>query len=114
MKTRTKRFHVPIFDVRVAVVVTTDIPAAYLREFGVRIGDTRMACLGYDKSRFGLFLEPRAVKRREIIAHEVFHLTHRILEFCCMNFDECHHEVGAYLNEWLTKRVAEVLGRRRR
>lgn len=111
---RTARFRVPIFDVSVAVVVTDDIPAAYLREFGVHIGDTQMACLGYDKSRFGLFLEPAAVRRREVVAHELFHLTHRVLERCCMNFDEGHHEVGAYLNEWLTKRVFEILERRRR
>lgn len=107
--TKKRKFQVPIFDVDVSVIVTENIPEAYLKEFGIQIGDTRMACLGYNKRRFGLFLEPHAVKRHEVIAHEIFHLTHRILEFCSMNFDEGHHEVGAYLNEWLTKRVADIL-----
>lgn len=111
MKASNKKakFQVPIFDVSVTVTITNDIPAAYKREFDVDIGATQMACLGYNKNRFGLFFEPAAVKRHEIIAHEIFHLTHRILERCCMNFDEGHHEVGAYLCEWLTKKVFEIL-----
>lgn len=110
MKQRIK-FYVPIFDVSVAVIVTTDIPDAYRREFGTQIEDLRMACLGYEGKRHCLFFEPTAVIRPEIVAHEVFHLTHRILERCCMNFDPGHHEVGAYLNEWLTKQVGNALAK---
>lgn len=99
----------PIHDVSVSVVVTTDIPAAYKREFGVVIDNARMACLGYIGRKFGLFLEPAARRRREIIAHEIFHLTHRILEANCMNFDEGHHEMGAYLCEYLTDKVFTIL-----
>lgn len=105
------QFQVPIHDVSVVVVVTSDIPAAYKREFGVQIDDSRMACLGYHGRKFGLFFEPAAKRRREIVAHELFHLTHRILEKNCMNFDEAHHEMGAYLCEFLTKRVLTILNR---
>lgn len=108
-KPKKVKFHVPIFDVSVSVIVTNDIPAAYKKHFGIEIGDTRMACLGYNKNDFGLFLEPKAAERHEIIAHEIFHLTHRILERCSMNFDEGHHEVGAYLCEWLTKQIFTIL-----
>ena len=109
----TKRtFIVPIHEVTVVVVVTTNIPAAYKREFDVEIGDTRMGCLGYQGRKFGLFLEPAARQRPEIIAHEIFHLTHRILEKNNMNFDECHHEMGAYLNEYLTKTIYNILNAR--
>ena len=108
MKTQ---FQVPIHEVTVFVIVTQNIPAAYKREFGVEIGPTMMACLGYDKRRFGLFFEPDTLLRREIIAHELFHLTHRILEKNCMNFDESHHEMGAYLCEWLTKKVFSITDR---
>lgn len=68
-----------------------------------------MACLGYHGRKFALIFEPAAKARREVVAHELFHLTHRILEKCQMNFDESHHEMGAYLCEWLTKRVFAML-----
>ena len=109
MKTMRRVFQLEMFDVSIGVVVTRDIPAAYKREFGIEIDHTMMACLGYHGRRFVLFLEPAAVSRREIIAHEIFHLTHRILEKCSMNFDSGHHEVGAYLCEHLTKKVFAIL-----
>ena len=45
----------------------------------------------------------------EVIAHEVFHLTHRILELCGCNFDSGHHEQGAYLNGWLIELVNNAM-----
>lgn len=105
----TRTFKVPIFDVSVSVVVTHDIPAAYKKMFGYVIEKTPMACLGYEGNKFGLFLEPKAKLEHHIIAHELFHLTHRILERCEMNFDAAHHEMGAYLNEWLHETVHEIL-----
>lgn len=104
-----KEFQVPIHDVAVVVVVTNDIPAAYKREFNIEIEDTQMACLGYTCRKFGLFFEPKPKLRKEIIIHEIFHLTHRILEKNHMNFDESHHEMGAYLCEYLTKKVFTIL-----
>jgi hypothetical protein len=106
------KFQVPIHDVAVVVTVTDNIPAAYKKEFGIEIGDSRMACLGYHGRKFGLFFEPAAKRRLEIVAHEIFHLTHRILEKNCMNFDELHHEQGAYLCEYLTKRVLKILNQK--
>lgn len=103
------KFQVPIHDVTVVVIVTNDICASYKKEFGIDIGNTQMACLGYDRRKFGLFFEPASKLRVEIVAHEIFHLTHRILEKNCMNFDEGHHECGAYLCEYLTKKVFGIL-----
>lgn len=110
-KTKSSRtqFTVPMHEVTVVIVVSDDIPAAYKREFGVEIDDTKMACCGYFKRKFGIFLEPAAKARLEIVAHEIFHLTHRILESNCMNFDEGHHEMGAYLCEYLTKKIHNIL-----
>ena len=105
---KRKKIHVPIYDVDLVVVVTDDIPAAYKREFGVQIDDLHAACLGYSGRKFGLFFEPK-FKRRGIIAHEIFHLTHRILEKCTCNFDAGHHEPGAYLCEYLTEKVHAIL-----
>ena len=106
-----KRFTVEVFDADVVVVVADDIPKEYKKEFGIQIDDVRMACCGYNGRKFGLFFEPKAVARTEIVAHEVFHLTHRILDLCCMNFDSCHHEVGAYLHEHLIKKVLHILNK---
>lgn len=103
------KFQVPIHDVSVVVVVTRDIPAAYKREFGVEIGTSQMACVGYEGRKFGVFFEPAIKSRPEIAAHEIFHLTHRILEKNCMNFDESHHEMGAYLCEYLTKKIFTII-----
>jgi len=89
----------------VVVVITKNIPAAYKRMFRFEIDDTRMACVGRQGRTFGLFLEPAAARRPEIVAHEIFHLTHRILEKSNMNFDSGHHEMGAYLCEYLTKNI---------
>ena len=41
----------------------------------------------------------------EKIAHEVFHLTHRLMDLCGCNFDAGHHEQGAYLHGWLMELV---------
>lgn len=109
MKSKRTQFIVPIHEVTVVIVVTDDIPAEYKREFGIEIGNTQMACCGYFKRKFGIFIEPRAKARLEIVAHEIFHLTHRILENNCMNFDKGHHEMGAYLCEYLTKKIFTIL-----
>lgn len=108
MKQRS-RFNVPIYDVDVIIVVTRDIPREHRREFDSEIEDTHIACVGYSGRKFALFLEPAALARPEIIAHEIFHLTHRILELCEANFDSTHHEQGAYLCEYLHKMVARKL-----
>ena len=104
MKNKRKSFHVPIHDVEVVVVVTNDIPKAYKKEFKIEIDDTQGACLGYCGRKFGLFIDNMYL-RKGIIAHEIFHLTHRILEKNTMNFDCGHHEMGAYLCEYLTDKI---------
>lgn len=104
-----KVFKVPVHDVTVVVIVTADIPASYEREFGIEIGNTQMAACGYYRRKFALFFEPKSASRLEIVNHELFHLTHRILETNHMNFDENHHEVGAYLCEYLSKKVFKIL-----
>lgn len=44
------------------------------------------------------------------IFHEVFHLTHRILDWVSANFDENHHEQGALLYAYLLGVVLDVVG----
>ena len=105
------KFVVPIFEVSVLVVVTKKTNAAIRKYFpNVPLGaEDHEACCTYHRSRFGLFFEPPSLDRRDIVAHEIFHLTHRILEFRQFNFDENHHEMGAMLNGWLTEKVHKIL-----
>ena len=44
-----------------------------------------------------------------IIAHEIFHLTHRILDARSLNFTMSHQESHAYLCEWITDWVYKTL-----
>lgn len=64
--------------------------------------------LAYRGSKFLLAFHEND-KSIEVIAHEVFHLTHRILELCTCNFDAGHHEQGAYLNGWLMELITHAL-----
>ena len=110
----TKKFQVPILQVSVVVVVAAKTRPAIRRHFphlklSDVFGDGYEACCCYRRSRFGLFFEPQALKRPDIVAHEIFHLTHRILEFRECNFDESHHEMAAMLNGWLTREVGKIL-----
>jgi hypothetical protein len=45
----------------------------------------------------------------EVLAHEVFHLTHRVLEYAAVNFDSANHESGALLNGFLFVLVSNTI-----
>lgn len=55
---------------------------------------------------FGLWLPRKA--DTNTIAHELFHITHRILEWTNSNFDRDHHEQGALLNGYLHELVSPL------
>lgn len=65
------------------------------------------ALLSYNLlGEYAMFFTPKRTGVNEI-AHEVFHLTHCILEWTNVNFDSGHHEQGAmlcgYLMAWAMK-----------
>jgi len=62
----------------------------------------------YNGRHFAIFLKPEALVH-EIIAHEVFHMTHRICDFVGGNFDSSHHEHTALLCGHLSNWVYETL-----
>lgn len=64
------------------------------------------ACHGF---RIGLFFE-REELCHDLIAHEVFHATHRVLERAGVAFGIHNHEPFAHLNGWLTGLVYRDLG----
>lgn len=60
------------------------------------------ALLSYDKYNFGIFLE-RFKSDMKCLSHEIFHCTHRIIEFVNSRFDTYNHEHVALLNGYLTE-----------
>lgn len=57
---------------------------------------------------FGLFFERRCISIK-IISHEVFHLTHRMMDWAGANFDSNHHEQGALLHGYLMDVIFKTL-----
>lgn len=43
--------------------------------------------------------------RVDLIAHEIFHMTHRIMHYVGEKFPDGTHEAFAYLNGWITGQV---------
>lgn len=103
---------VPIFGARVQLIVTDDIRSERKKQehlFGpVDSGTYYLAlCSRSGGHNFALFFEPAGLTRR-IIAHEIFHLTHRILhDWIGAQFD---HETFACLNGDLHEWVYSIVG----
>jgi hypothetical protein len=107
-----RKFTVPIYDAEVWLVVDPDIEAArakFNHLFGVcEYSGYNGLCSYGNGCHFGIFFESHSLTAK-IIAHEIFHLTHRISEWAELNFDEKHHEATAQINGYLTERVAKLL-----
>jgi hypothetical protein len=108
-----KELHIPIYDAVLWLVVTDDIGAerkAMEHWFGpVPETDQYSALCSYGRGHnFALFFEPSACTVN-MVSHEVFHLTHRILDWAGMNFDRSHHEQGALLHGYLMDLVSREL-----
>lgn len=109
------QFGIPIYDVAFFLVVTDDLLRSRLRRSGwlgvVSPGwEAGSGLCSFHGHRFALFAQRRYLCH-DLIAHEVFHLTHRILESSSVPFKEDNHEVFAYLNGWLSEKVYGELRR---
>lgn len=109
-----KRLSIPIFNAVVWLVVSDNIPAARA-EMAHWFGPVP-ECPDYDAlcsygagHNFALFFEPGALTPK-IIAHEIFHLTHRIIDWAGVRFDSQSHEAGALLNGYLSDLIYRELG----
>lgn len=107
-----RRLVVPIYDAEVWVVVADDIAAERRKwepVFGpAPAGHDYDALCSYDAGpTFALFF--RRSVTLPTVAHEVFHLTHRILEWVQAGFDPDHHEPGAYLHGFLMDEVCRAV-----
>lgn len=104
-----KRFDIPIYDAVLWIVTTKSIAKErrkWEHVFGPSPASSDIAALcSYGTGHtFALFFEPKPDLK--IVAHEVFHLAHRIMDWAGANFDGTHHEQGALLNGYLMDLVA--------
>jgi len=112
MKPVRKKFRVPIFCVDVRVVVADNIRSERARLskiFGPAPLNTYIGCCAYNQNHFAIFLEAPAALDRAIVAHEIYHLTHRILEYRNTRLADETCEVCALLHEYLTESVSRIL-----
>jgi hypothetical protein len=103
------KIKIPIYDALLWLIVVDDIYAERKKMediFGPTPTSNFGALCSYGdfSSHFGLFFKKDTVDISDI-SHEVFHLTHRILEWTNCPFDIDHQEQGALLNSYLMKLV---------
>lgn len=98
-----KKYDIPVWPARLFVGVSRN-PERERRSMDEVFGPVPDSMSGWraltscsNDGRFGIFFGTRGLSIDEV-AHEVFHVTHRILEWSHANFDPDHHEQGAYLH----------------
>jgi len=114
MKRLAKKITVPIYDAELWLVVSDRIDLERKRMepvFGPAPEGGYSALCSYNGTgRFALFFKKSDVTLKTV-SHEVFHLTHRILDWVGSNFDSDHHEQGALLNSYLMDQVFHSISR---
>jgi hypothetical protein len=109
------KIKIPIYDVLLWLIVDKDIYSERKKMediFGpVPTTGFDALCSYSDFSHhFGLFFKIDKVTINHI-AHEVFHLTHRILDWANCAFDMDHQEQGALLNAYLMELVTNKINK---
>ena len=105
-----KHVDIPIYPVRLYLIVSNDIVAERVKMSDVfgpisvgcqRYVDTLCSYLG---NNVGLFFTPNTIPG--VVAHEIYHITNRIMEFIgCRHSHEYSEEAYAYLLTWITNWV---------
>lgn len=108
-----KIYTIPIYDCTLFVIVTKKMAQArngFASLFGKFDATGLQGLSSYDnRGTFAMFFEGDAAQDISIVAHEVFHTTHRILEWATVKHDKDNHESGALLCGYLMKLVMEAL-----
>lgn len=99
------KFTIPLYDAVLWLVVADNINRERKKMehiFGAAPEEPDYAaiCSYSGGHTFALFFE-REELTTTIVAHEVFHLTHRIMDWAGCHFDKDHHEQGALLHGYL-------------
>ena len=100
MAERIKTINVPIYDADVTIIVTDSTMKSINKRFNCKHDvDVR----GYAIGEYGIYHLLLLTKNMDmnVLAHEIFHVTHRISEWANLHFDESHHEATAQINGFL-------------
>lgn len=108
------RLEVPIFDLTIHLVLSEDIFAArrnLSRLFGPPPSEDYSALVSAnDNMHYAMLLHPRALEDLATVSHEMFHLTHRIMDERGFKFDIDNHEAFAQMHGYLTRVIYAHLG----
>lgn len=113
MKEKSIRGKVPIYGVTLEVVVTDDMIKSQLNKMrNKRLGGQKPVpsaglCI-YAGWNFCVMFDKHYLDNN-LIAHECFHLTHRIADYCGLKFKNSRHEEFAYLNGFVSNVVYKQL-----
>lgn len=108
-----RKFRVPIYDVKFFIVVGDSVDQAR-KKFNSIFGDYKSdggqtaAICSRRGENFGIFFE-KGNCTPDIVFHELFHSTHRILEWTGAEMDARHHEHAALLHGWLCKQTLDFI-----
>ncbi len=112
-----KRKVIPIYNAKLWLVVCDNVKDERVKLNRVLgtfdlIGEFDGLCSS-NFNCFALFFEKKRLEKGalNLVAHECFHLTHRIIEWAGANFDEDNHEHGAILHGYLTDLVHSEVGK---
>lgn len=98
---------VPIHSVRLLIVVSNCVGASRAKRDKI-YGPCSIECAGlctYDDGfRVALFFDRKHLCH-ELVGHETFHATHRILQKASVEFTPLNHEPFALLHGWLSAHV---------
>ena len=112
-----RQMEVPIYRSKLFLCVADTIQAAHdaAEKFhkaklpAVLSGTRAQAC--HDTDGWYSLMFERGNLRPRHVAHELFHITARIMQFHSVAYDPDNHEAFAYLNDWLTEWVYQSLKR---
>jgi len=118
MKKASKKYFLslPIFPVDIYLIVTEDIVSERIKmrdTFGPLSSDaqsTAYSLCAFDNGNIGLFINFGT--DHGVIAHEIYHLTNRVMEYIgCQHSHKYSEEAYAYLLQWITNWVYSKLER---
>lgn len=107
MKEKSTTIKIPIYDMRFEFVVSDDIRKSQKKEprfsrLGKQKVSDSMGVAIYAGWEFCIILDSRYIDH-SLVAHEAFHVTHRILDYCNLEFKVNNHEAFAYMNGFLNE-----------
>lgn len=116
MNPLSTEFILPLYGARIQLIVTDDIMSERKKQehlFGPVEGTCYDAlCSRSTGHNYALFFEPNALCHR-IIGHEIFHLTHRIMQWVGVPFLDDNHEVFTAVHgelcQWVYGQIGDQL-----